>query len=93
MMQKARNFFCRDENAKLFVSCIEFCLFQYRDMIWWVESFGSWRKYVHELSVEDVLKPKVCHRPDIREEGKVTNFIKSSNQKNLGLINTEPQYL
>ena len=63
------------------------------DMIWCIERFGNWYKYVHELSVEDVLKPKVHHRPDIREEGKATNFINSSNQKNLGLINTEPQYL
>ena len=62
------------------------------DMIWCVERFGNWYKYVHELSVEDVLKPKVHHRPDICEKGKTTNFIKSSYQKNLGLINTEPQY-
>ena len=42
------------------------------DMIWWIERFGNWCKYVHELSVEDVLKPEVHHRPDIQEEGKVT---------------------
>ena len=49
-------------------------------------------KYIYELSVEDVLKQKVCHRPDIFKEGKVTKFVKSSYQKNLGLIYTEPQY-
>ena len=93
-MQKARKSFMSWRKREAFCKLYRVLFIPVEvDMIWWVESFGSWRKYVHELSVEDVLKPKVCHRPDIREEGKVTNFIKSSNQKNLGLINTEPQYL
>ena len=62
------------------------------DMIWWNGRFGNPYKYIYELSVEDVLKQKVCHRPDIFKEGKVTKFVKSSYQKNLGLIYTEPQY-
>ena len=39
-------------------------------MIQRIECFGNRYKYIYELSVEDVLKPEVHHRPDIQEEGK-----------------------
>ena len=66
-MQKGEKvYLCLDENAKLFVSRTKFLFIPVEvDMIWWIKRFGNWYKYVHELSVEDVLKPEVHHRPDI----------------------------
>ena len=74
MMQKSEKIYlCLDEKREAVCKLHEvLCIPVEVDMIWWTERFGNWYKYVYELSVEDVLKPEVHHRPDIQEEDKVT---------------------
>ena len=58
-----------NENARLFESRGKFCFISDRighDFV--IGCFGNRYKYIHELSVEDVLKPEVRHRPDMQEE-------------------------
>ena len=73
--KKARKFLCFYESARFFVSLLGFCLFPVEvDMIQWNGCFGNPYKCIYELSVEDVLKQKVCHRPNIFKEGKVAKI-------------------
>ena len=39
------------------------------DMISRIGCFGNWYRYIHKLSVEDVLKLEVRHRPDMQKRG------------------------
>ena len=87
-MQKSEKIYlCLDEKHQTVCKLYEVLFVPVEvGMIWWTERFGNGYKYIHELSIEDVLKPEVHHRPDIQEEGKViSKFGNSSNQKNLGL--------
>ena len=87
-MQKSEKIYlCLDEKRQTVCKLYEVLFVPVEvGMIWWTERFGNGYKYIHELSIEDVLKPEVHHRPDIQEEGKViSKFGNSSNQKNLGL--------
>ena len=74
MMQKSEKIYlCLDEKCQTVCKLYEVLFVPVEvGMIWWTERFGNGYKYIHELSIEDVLKPEVHHRPDIQEEGKVT---------------------